>query len=216
MSEDGLWHPETISAAIEEDLADLDAAGVLAGFYLAGGTGLALHLGHRRSVDLDLFRQEAFSPERFVSKLQAIGSVRIRQIEPGTVHFDVRETKASLLHYAYPLLFPLHRFRTVDVADPREIACMKVSAIASRGTRRDFIDLYVAAQAHGLGQILDWFQRKFAATPYSRVHVLKSLVYFEDAEREPMPDLLVPLDWDAVKAFLTSEIPRVSWGANQN
>lgn len=204
------WHHETIPATVAEALAELDAAGVLAGFYLAGGTGLALHLGHRRSVDLDLFRQAAFSPESLLPKLQALGSIRIRQIEPGTVHFDLHETRASLLHYSYPLLFPLQRFRTVDVADPREIACMKVSAIASRGTRRDFIDLYVVAQTHGMHQILDWFRRKFAGTPYSRVHVLKSLVYFEDAEREPMPHMLVPLDWHAVKAFFTTEIPRLS------
>jgi hypothetical protein len=204
------WHRETIPATVEEALAELDAAGVLAGFYLAGGTGLALHLGHRRSADLDLFRQASFSPESLVQKLQTLEGIRIRQIEPGTVHFDLRDTKVSLLHYSYPLLFPLQRFRTIDVADPREIACMKVSAIASRGTRRDFIDLYVVAQIYGLHEVLDWFRRKFASTPYSRVHVLKSLVYFEDAEREPMPHMLVPLDWQAVTTFFTTEIPRLT------
>ncbi|MBI3402905.1 MAG: nucleotidyl transferase AbiEii/AbiGii toxin family protein [Acidobacteria bacterium] len=204
------WHRETIPATVEEALAALDAAGVLAGFYLAGGTGLALHLGHRRSADLDLFRQTAFSPESLVHKLQALEGVKIRGIEPGTVHFDVRETKVSLLHYSYPLIFPVQRFRIIDVADPREIACMKVSAIASRSTRRDFIDLYVVAQMHGLPEILDWFRRKFASTPYSRVHVLKSLVYFEDAEREPMPHMLVPIEWQTVKTFFTTEIPRLT------
>lgn len=203
------WHRETIPPTVEAALTDLDAAGVLAGFYLAGGTGLALHLGHRRSVDLDLFRQEMFSPERLVEKLQAQGSIRIRQIEPGTVHFDLRDTRASMLHYSYPLLFSLQRFLTVDVADPRDIACMKVSAIASRGSRRDFVDLYVVAQRYGLDQILDWFRRKFAATPYSRVHILKSLTYFEDAEQEPMPDLLAPLDWSAVTRFFTTAVPRL-------
>ena len=204
-----MWHRETISPSVEEALLELDSAGVSAGFYLAGGTGLALHLGHRRSADLDLFRQDAFSPERVVEKLQALDRVRIRQIEPGTVHFDLNDTKASLLHYGHPLLFPLQRFMTVEVADPREIACMKVSAIASRGTRRDFVDLYVVAQTYGLVHVFTWFQRKFVGTPYSRIHLLKALTYFEDADREPMPDMLVPLDWHTVTAFFTVEVPRL-------
>lgn len=118
--------------------------------------------------------------------------------------------KVSFLHYPYPLLFPLLRFDPIHVADERDIACMKVDAIANRGSRRDFIDLYVAATRHGLGQIAEWFASKFAAIPYNRVHVLKALTYFVDAEEDPPPDLVVSLDWGTVKDFFLSEVPRLA------
>jgi hypothetical protein len=109
--------------------------------------------------------------------------------------------------YAYPLLFPSAAFLDVNVADSRDIACMKVSAIASRGTKRDFVDLYAVAQHYGLPQILAWFQEKFAPANYSSVHILKSMTYFDDAEKDPAPDMLVPLSWEEVTQFFTREVP---------
>ena len=98
----------------------------------------------------------------------------------------------------------------MKIADPRDIACMKVSAIAGRGTRRDFVDLYWIARSHSLLQVFDWFSRKFASSHYSHVHLLKALVYFEDADREPMPDMLLPIDWTTVKTFFRSEVARLT------
>ncbi|MGH7224966.1 MAG: nucleotidyl transferase AbiEii/AbiGii toxin family protein [Gemmataceae bacterium] len=98
----------------------------------------------------------------------------------------------------------------VAVADLRDIACMKVTAIAGRGTKRDFVDLYVAArQLGGLKAVLDWFSQKYAAANYSRPHILKSLTFFSDAEQEPTPDMLVPCDWEAVKRYFIMEAPRL-------
>ena len=113
----------------------------------------------------------------------------------------------SFLHYPYPLLFPTREFEALTVADPRDIACMKVDAIASRGSRRDFVDLYITAQTYGLNEILAWFATKYAGAPYNRIHLLKSLTYFSDAEREPMPDLLIPLEWSTVTQFFFSQVP---------
>jgi hypothetical protein len=111
---------------------------------------------------------------------------------------------ATFLGYAYPVLFPLVRFLEASVADPHDIACMKISAIASRGTKRDFVDLFVAAQQFGLPRLLQLFDRKYAQTGYNQLHVLKSLVFFDDAEKDPMPHMLVPLEWQDVKQFLHS------------
>lgn len=97
----------------------------------------------------------------------------------------------------------------LTVADPRDIACMKFDAIANRGSRRDFVDLYMAARTYGFREILEWFSTKYAATPYNRVHLFKSLTYFKDAEQEPMPDMLVPIDWTAVRYFFLAEVPRL-------
>jgi hypothetical protein len=81
------------------------------------------------------------------------------------------------------------RSATRDGADLHagNVACMKISAIASRGTKRDFVDLYASAQRWGLAELLRLFNRKYAQTAYRKIHVLKSLTFFEDAEKDPMP-----------------------------
>ena len=114
-------------------------------------------------------------------------------------------TKVSFLAYEYPVLFPQSSFLGVAVADPRDIACMKISPITSRGARRDLIDLYAAAQLHALPELLRLFHQKYARVNYSQVHVLKSLTYFEDADKEPMPEMLAPITWAEVRSFFLRE-----------
>jgi len=126
---------------------------------------------------------------------------------PHTLHAVTQGTKVSFLGYPYPDLLPHAQFKGIPVADPRDVACMKVSAIASRGTKRDFIDLYVASQHFGLVEILDWFGRKYVATRYSRLHILKSLTFFGDAEKDPLPHMLMPLAWEHVTRFFREEVP---------
>jgi hypothetical protein len=185
-----MWHSEVITKAVEQTLRDLQHISVLANFYLAGGTGLALHLGHRRSVDLDFFSHEPFDPEATLGKLGALDGLRVLASDLETLHLTIGETKVSFLGYRYPLLFPCDVLFEVKVADLRDIACMKISAIAARGTKRDFIDL--------LEQLLVWFKAKYAQANYSMVHILNSLTYFEEAEKDPMPDMLVNLTWETL------------------
>jgi hypothetical protein len=204
-----VWHRETIDASVERSLCDLHQIPILAAFYLAGGTGLALHLGHRRSVDLDFFLGVDFDEDSVIQKLQHLDEFTLVAKEPGTIYANIRQTKVSLITYAYPMLFPFQSFLDTNVADPRDIGCMKISAIASRGTKRDFVDLYILSKEYGLEQLLTWFQKKFAQTNYSKVHVLKSLTYFDEAEHDPMPDMLVPLSWADVRRFFVREVPRL-------
>ena len=203
------WHPEALAGTVAPTLRALEQTSVLAGFYLAGGTGLALHLGHRRSRDLDFFSQEEFDADALLERLQRLSGFSLTARAPRTLHTVVQETRVSFLQSGYPLLFPLSAFEACPVADPRDIACMKISAIASRGTRRDFVDLFAASRLFGLRQLLELFERKFAPARYSMVHLLKSLTYFGDAEKDPMPDMLVSLAWQEVKEFFGREAPRL-------
>ena len=100
-----MWHPEVVSVAVERALADLLSANALSGFYLAGGTGLALHLGHRRSLDLDFFREDSFSNDLLLAKVQSAGRVLIRARDEDTLHLDLDEVKVSFLRYPHPALF---------------------------------------------------------------------------------------------------------------
>jgi len=207
--EHGAWHRRVIPASTEASLCALRDARLLDRFYLAGGTGLALQFGHRLSLDLDFFAKEQFDEEMLLQRVQALDGFALVAKAPYTLHATVQETKVSFLGYAYPVLFPTNPFLEVAVADPRDIACMKVSAVAGRGTKRDFVDLYLCAKQYGLKEILRLFDQKFAQTHYSRIHILKSLTFFSDAEKDPMPHMLVPLDWDTVKQFFLLESPRL-------
>jgi len=172
---DHVWHHEVIGPTVEQTLKALKERSLLEGFYLAGGTGLALQLGHRRSLDLDFFRQESFNDAQLLQQLQRFPEFSLTGRDRQTLHVRISGVKISFLGYDYPVLFPCRPFLEVPVADPKDIGSMKISAIAGRGTRRDFVDLYMVARQEGLKALLDLFQRKFAEANYNRVHVLKSL-----------------------------------------
>ena len=200
------WHPETLTAGTQRTLSALRDRSLIADAYLAGGTGLALHFGHRLSVDLDFFIADLFDEESFLASVQAMPDFSLVAKAPHTIHAVIQGTKVSFLGYPYPVLFSPARFLEVQVADARDIACMKVSAIASRGTKRDFIDLYVASERFGLKSILGWFARKYVQTRYNRLHILKSLTFFRDAAKDPMPHMLAPIAWDDVAHFFSQEV----------
>ncbi len=204
------WHPEVLPDAWSRATRDLSRRSLLAGFYLAGGTGLALHFGHRRSADLDLFREAEFDSADLRDRLRGQNGLERVALSTGTAHLTLHGVKVSFLHYPYPLLFPLRLCESIEVADPRDIACMKIEAIASRGSRRDFVDLFVVAQEQGLRELLEYFAKKYAAVSYSRTHILKALTYFRDADEEPSPDMLVPLDWSTVTRYFVAETPRLA------
>lgn len=207
--ESAIWHPDSVSPALRQILMELQQASVLLPFYLAGGTGLALQLGHRHSEDLDFFASESFDSELLLQNLGRLGGLSVLAKSAQTLHVQFRGAKVSFLDYTYRVLLPLAIFQGVKVADGRDIACMKISAIAGRGTKRDFIDLYFAAQRYGLSPLLELFQEKFSEANYSSIHLLKSLTYFEDAEKDPLPDMLLALSWEEVKAFFRREAPRL-------
>lgn len=207
--EDPKWQRNVISSETFETLCTLRDVGVLENFYLAGGTGLALQFGHRLSNDLDFFAADHFNEDALVQRMQAISGFALIAKAPYTLHASLETIKVSFLGYKYPMLFPTRPFLDVAVADPREIAAMKLSALASRGAKRDFIDLYFCAKRYGLDEILMIFEKKFAQARFSRIHIFKSLTYFADAEKDPMPHMLSPLDWKNVKQFFDREVPRL-------
>ncbi len=175
-------------------------------YYLAGGTALALYLGHRVSYDLDFFSQSPASPEEIRNQLVKDNQLEIFQNDQGTFNGILAATKLSFFVYPYSLIEPLAQFENVKVASLADITCMKLEALASRGVKRDFIDMYFLLQDRSLQSALDLFQKKYAQQNISLSHILKSLVYFEDADPEPMPNMLVPADWETIKTFFRTEV----------
>jgi len=204
-------HPEILEWPQKSALALLARAPIPPGIYLAGGTALALHLAHRRSVDLDFFSQEPFESESLLGLLRRIGDIRVERSEPGTFRGQLAGVQISFIRYEYPVLDPPIKFEFgPGIAGIRDIASMKLSAIMGRGSRRDFVDLYAVCQhGHEMEEVYGWFRLKYRGISYDPYHLAKSLVYFVDAEKEPLPVMLWPCHWDDVKAFFVRESQRV-------
>lgn len=194
-----------------DTLARLDALvrdEVVRGFYLGGGSAVALHLGHRVSEDLDFFTPEAERMEAVHAYLAGRGAVILRKTA-GSVTANWEGVRVSFLAYPYPLLDEALPFHGCPVAGLRDLALMKITAIADRGKRKDFLDLYaICLHDYSLRQLLlEDMGRKFAGVNFSLAHYVKSLVYFADADRDEEPlRLLRPVDWEAVKAFFRAEV----------
>jgi len=195
-------------------LAILSKDGILKSAYLAGGTALALHLGHRYSYDFDFFTPQKFDEEILVQQIaEALPNFSLERKNWGTILGYLGDVRFSLFFYNYPLLFKTHQFLGIDIADIRDIAPMKIAAIADRGTKRDFIDLYfIFAKTKNLTlrEALDLYDKKFKTLRQNKIHVLKSLVYFEDAEKDKLPQMIKPVKWFLVKRFFISEQHKIA------
>ena len=204
-------HPKVLSEAGWAAVRALGRKNLLAGWTLAGGTALALQFGHRRSIDLDLFNADEFDPRSLLKALAKVGKVSVQSQNASTLHISFNGVRISFLALERPILFPGTPYRELMIADPRDIAVMKLIAIGGRGSRKDFVDLYFILNAiGGLDTIFELLAVRFENLDYSDSHLRKSLVYFEDAEHEPMPHMLREVSWDDVKAAITDEVRRLS------
>jgi hypothetical protein len=179
------------------------------GFYLAGGTAVALQHGHRRSADLDWFSTEPLrEPLQMAQQLRDDGLRFVTQrVAPDTLEGSIGTVRATFLAYRYPLLQPLVNLKACQcqLASRADLAAMKLSAIAQRGAKKDFIDLYALMKRAGhLSPALEWYQQKFHVKDMA--HLLFSLSYFDDADRERTPPLLWKLNWRAIKRAFSSWI----------
>lgn len=201
---------ETLIKGSKENLALLGQSGILKDAYLAGGTALTLLLGHRISVDFDFFTTQEFIPSIFSSELSKLGLFEEDQASKGTVLGKFQGVKFSLFIYRYPLLYSPFKYLSLDIADIRDIAAMKIEAISSRGAKRDFIDLYYISQSgYSLMELFDFYNRKYGKLASNLIHIQKSLVYFDDAESDEMPKMLKKCDWKEIKRFFEKEVVKL-------
>lgn len=183
-----------------------DSSPLLTGWTLAGGTGLAFRLGHRISEDLDFFRTDEADVRRLHEVMVRHGTYETLQEAEHTLTVLICGTKLSFFRVPDRFLFDAAPFRFFAVADIRDIALMKLAAISGRGSRKDFADLYtILRDGPSLSEYFSWLPGKYDARRLNVYHILKSLTYFDDAEAEPPPRMLVPFDWAECKAFFVRE-----------
>jgi predicted nucleotidyltransferase component of viral defense system len=176
-------------------------------YYLAGGTGLALQIGHRFSVDLDFFSSAADSvglDERTaIQTAFADPSLVISHDKDMTFVAAWQGVGVSFFRLAlYPLVQePLSLHRT-PVATVEEIGAMKLAAIMARGTRKDYVDLYFILQGTTLERLFEVAAIKYALVRTFAVSAVRALTYFVDAEATPMPRMIQRAPWATVKRYL--------------
>lgn len=198
-------YKQTLGENTERVLEKIATSGVLKHFYLAGGTALALELGHRKSEDLDWFSAEQFLSDGIKKKLSELGAFQLIGEEEGTIHGVLDEVRISFLRYDYGMLFPLIRFEGVHIADERDIAAMKIDALSSRGSKKDFVDIYFLLQKYSLSELVGFFEKKYKDIQFNKLYILKSLVFFDDAEADPMPSMVEKADWEEIKKKIREE-----------
>ena len=186
-------------------LKDLMSKPYLEQFFLVGGTALALQLGHRFSIDLDLFTMADFDQDDLLAALQLNFEVVVLTKSPSIFITQINEVKVDFVRFRYGLLFPALQEESVRMLDIRDIAPMKLDAVTKRGSKKDFYDIYFLLQKMPLSEILDLYSKKFQ---HSTVfHVIKSLTYFDDAENQIDPVILDTLvSWHTVKETLENEV----------
>ena len=178
--------------------------------YLAGGTALALQLGHRISVDLDFFTQEPIDEQLVAQELSKLPDFKEENKAWRTVLGKVDKTKFSIFFLKYPLIDKLKSFNNIKIAGKKDIAAMKIHAISDRGAKRDFIDMYFLAKEFTLEEIFEFYNQKYGNIDEKRYILIKGLGYFGDAEIEEMPDMIVPVSWEEIKDFFKTETIRLA------
>ena len=168
-------------------------------FFLVGGTALAIQIGHRKSEDLDFFTRDSFETEAVLEAIRRddTGDLIVLGKATNTLNLAIGGVKVDVMRHGYPLVDDLVSVGKVRMAQPADIAAMKLAAITNRGSRKDFVDLYFLLREFSLSDMLAFYEQKYAG--HDLFPVIKSLAWFDDAEGEPDPILLEEVSWEMVK-----------------
>ena len=182
-------------------------------WYLAGGTALALQAGNRKSVDLDFFTTDNnFKTENILSYFFNNKEWKTDFEEPNTLYGTLFSAKVSFI--AYPFFIPQQDFiqyGSIKILEKTDIAVMKIVAISQRGRKRDFFDLYWCAKnLEPLEETIKRLKIQYPLVAHDYHHILKSMVYFDDAENDPEPVIFFDASWQDIKSFFQKEIPIIT------
>ncbi len=193
-----MLHTQTVTGATLGLLKRLMARPELAQFALVGGTNLSLRLGHRRSIDLDLFTNEPFNSQVLAATLPAVfPQSEMVSMSDMMLFFYIEDVKTDMVTLPYPWLNPFDIVDGIRLASLPDIAAMKLSAIARRGVKKDFWDIAAMLDHFSLDEMLGFYRAKYSSHDF--FHLLRSLVYFADAEAQRDPDPLDNTNWKQVK-----------------
>ena len=176
---------QTIVPELMELLNKIMSEKLFSDFNLVGGTSLALQIGHRNSINIVLFGNSEINSELFIEKLSQFGVVKVAQSTKNILITKINEFKVDFVNYKYPLLTDYLFLENIRMLSTKDISAMKLNAIAGRGSKKDFIDLYFLLDEHSIKKILSFYENKYADSYIFMVQ--KSLTYFDDADKQQQP-----------------------------
>jgi hypothetical protein len=165
---------------------------------LVGGTALALQIGHRESVDIDLFGKIEFEDQE--KNIEITGNIEFLKKSKNLNVLSIDNIKVDIVNYKYPWISALVKEDYYRLASLKDIGAMKLNAISGRGTKKDFIDLYYLLKYFSIHDLFEFYLEKFEDG--NLFLVKKSLTYFVDAEPEPMPVMKENITWEEIKKYL--------------
>ena len=192
-----MLHYETVDEGTLGLLKQLHALEILSEMRLVGGTSLALQIGHRKSIDIDLFGNLSSDYDSLIDELKTLGEVVPLKNSKNIHSLLINEIKVDIVNYKYKWLSNKISADNLCLATIHDIAAMKLNAIIGRGSKKDFIDLFFILKDYSLATIMGFYTKKY--NDGSAFLVLKSLIYFEDAEIEEMPFMFNNITWQKVK-----------------
>lgn len=188
-------------------LRDLMQMPELHSFGLVGGTNLSLRFGHRLSIDLDLFTNEPFDTEKTYNLLEATFPNILQASQSENMLFlYINEVKIDMVLLPYPYLNPIEEVEGIRLVSVEDIAAMKLSAIARRGVKKDFWDIAELLEMFSLAEMLEFYKAKYSSRDI--FHLLRSLVYFDDAETQKDPDPIKKATWNQIKSTVQNAVEK--------
>lgn len=178
-----MLYKETVETGTLELLKELQSEPLLAGFNLVGGTSLALRLGHRKSIDLDLFISSSFDQNKVRELLQKKYGMRISFDRDQTIKGFIGDVMVDCIRYDYPLLYEPDIIEGIRIESLPDVISMKLAAISQDGTRlKDFIDIAFLSSCYSFEDMLGFYEKKYPTS--NKIMPAKGLTYFEDIDFE--------------------------------
>ncbi len=192
--------PKTASDRLLRIVRDFGKDPLREKFYLAGGSALALQLGHRISEDLDFFGDDRAAIHLSKDFIEKAGGI-VEVDEPHTKLGEINHVRISFFHLKYPLIEEPLIYEGLRLAQLKDILCMKMAAIAQRAMKKDFFDLYELVQLP-IENYTEMLEKKYGHPSINPAHIMRSLFYFEEAEESEDPKSLTGVTWKKVKNYL--------------
>ena len=201
-----MLHYKSVSAELLELLEFIMNQREFDEFNLVGGTSLALQMGHRISIDIDLFGASEIDEDLFLEVLKKYGTVQVIKKSKNILICSVNGIKVDFVNYQYRLLESPLLEENIRLVKKKDIAAMKVNAIAGRGSIKDFIDVYFLLNKFSIKEMIGFYLQKYPDG--SEFMVRKSLTYFDDADNEEAPILFHDISWSEIKKTILLSIDK--------
>ena len=200
-----MLHLASIPPGTLDLLRKLSAHPALEQFALVGGTSLALRFGHRRSIDFDFFTPETFDVDWLIHTLEKdLSGFEVKAANQAGFNALVDDLKIDFVTYRYPLIEPPETVEGIRMFSLPDVVGMKLGAITNRGAKKDFYDLHVLIQNLGVDALIDIYRQKYPK--HDPMIVIRSMIYFDDAEAEDEPESLNDVTWEEIKEAIVHAV----------